>query len=1657
MSKRIKNSLAMLLAIIFTVTTIIPAYSTLVAAAEEEVVTTLLDFEDGESYTFGPNFVPGYMGVVTTEKTSGEKSFRRDWKGKVGPYENFVTFSSKMGSYFDFSDAELLALDFYIDNVDNWNLVYDGRAGIEFRANSNNATYKHITIPSGLNQGWNTIEIKISELGDLDIAKITDIKITPLKLGWWGNDGGFPNIPSGYDESVANVSLRVDNIRKIKNPKDKIAPTCNAHKIDMLTVADTFVIAKLNQFADNKTSNDKLDFTLYASESPINIDNVATSSVIIEGINGAVAKISDLKVNTAYYFAVKCTDEAGNFTYLFNSDPITTKSDNRDIATSILDFEDDEKYTFGPNFVPGYMGVVTTEKTSGEMSFRRDWKGKVGPYENFVIFSSEAGSYFDFSDAEILAIDLYIDNIDNWNLVYDGRAGIEFRANANDSTYKHITIPSGLKQGWNTIEISISELGDLDIAKITDIKITPLRLGWWGNDGGFPNIPSGYDESVANVSLRIDNIRKIKNPKDKIAPTCNANKIDMLTVADTFVIAKLNQFADNQTAIDKLTYCLYVSENPINESNVEACEKKIEGISGDSVKITDLKANTAYYFSVKCIDEADNFTYLFNTEPIITKSDNRDIVTPILDFEDGEKYTFGPNFVPGYMGVVTTEKTSGEMSFRRDWKGKVGPYENFVIFSSEAGSYFDFSDAEILAIDLYIDNIENWNLVYDGSAGIEFRANANDSTYKHITIPKDLKQGWNTIEINMNSFAGLEIDKITDIKITPIKLGWWGNDGGSPTIPSGYDESVANVSLRIDNIRKIKNPIDRTAPIYYNTDIVANAISGTHIKLEFPQFSDNISAKENLIYTVYASKTPLDSSNVESCANNVTVRGILLATLTNLTADTDYYFALKCTDEAGNSKYLFFDKTFRTSKTADYFSAPIFSCESLPTESYGPTFTTMKGYNADVKTEGKASLMGTITNRPHYENLIVAYRQSNPIDMSKCNVLSLDLYIDDIDVYNTHWKNHLYLLITNDKNAVNSGTTLSYITFELGDLVEGWNSLQLPLDHSIDLSTVWALRISTHKQWQNDSGHNPGSAAAAVSVGIDNVRGEYIPLSMDKTKPVMQGSYLQVDHISNSSISILHSEASDNITNKNSMVYEIIVSEEKITSENVSTINGIKVKTTGRSGEITDLKADTEYYFAVCAIDEAGNKSDYIIGKEGYKTYSNFKDHWYMLTDCDKESGVTYYPDDWVPRVPSFTSETVAQGTTAITKTLANNSETWHNVVTINSGIKKDIGLATRVDFKLYIESLELFEEYWYGHLYFVITDAYGQYAAYSIPKDIKEGWNDISVSLYGKDIDLTNISELRITPVGSNSNDGSLHIKDVEEGVDISLRVAIDYITAVYDASLLPTLAPTDSDATYITNCDAIDDGGYWNMGVTLDEFEKTEGAASVKKTFGYGFIKENTLTYVALEPMNMNGAESLLFDLYVSNIALLKNRTKIVVKLGSSQRSEEKYIAFNLPIDDFQVGWNQVQIELDSAFDIRADFDIENIILFSLYCEKSIFLKGESVELRLDNIRMAGDIGSDEDNKDDSQIQDIYPSKEPNKEYSEEIVTETKYETEIINKTQYHKSEPINKISVKTYTHNKGYQMYIWVLAIAVPIVCICGLVVLFITDRKIKRRKQ
>ena len=70
--------------------------------------------------------------------------------------------------------------------------------------------------------------------------------------------------------------------------------------------------------------------------------------------------------------------------------------------------------------------------------------------------------------------------------------------------------------------------------------------------------------------------------------------------------------------------------------------------------------------------------------------------------------------------------------------------------------------------------------------------------------------------------------------------------------------SVVTVSVWFKAI----DPTDTSAPIYDSKTISAASVGGTYITVEYPQFTDNRTLKENLVYTVYVSEKQLDISNV---------------------------------------------------------------------------------------------------------------------------------------------------------------------------------------------------------------------------------------------------------------------------------------------------------------------------------------------------------------------------------------------------------------------------------------------------------------------------------------------------------------------------------------------------------------------------------------------------------------------------------------------------------------------------------------------------------------------------------------------------------------------------------------------------------------------------
>lgn len=1037
----------------------------------------------------------------------------------------------------------------------------------------------------------------------------------------------------------------------------------------------------------------------------------------------------------------------------------------------------------------------------------------------------------------------------------------------------------------------------------------------------------------------------------------------------------------------------------------------------------------------------------------------------LFGFEEGSDVKYYPQSVPGHFGTTTDFRTEGGKALRRDWGARGGIYLNMFQFMHSDDSAIDLSGADVLMMDFYIGNIgvyrEYWeNHVYIILAECGYTLKPEESTFQVVAMPGGLQQGWNLIEINLKEI-NLDLSNIGAIRITPSDT--WTNDWGyNPDKETTGNK--ADITFGVDNVRKISGGADVTAPFRGQGAVALNSATGTTIGITWPQFSDNYTLKDKIVYEVYASEEPLNSTVLADMKPGCTVTGALGGTVTGLESNTSYYFAVRAIDEAGNSSVIYSPESYSTLEFSDSRHVGILSCEEIPSEAKAPNFVANGAiYNTEIKSEGKGSISNVLQKRGMYENLLIGYRTTSPVDVTGCNVLRMDFYIDNLEHYQKFWSGRLYMLVgTSQDSCGQSDTASQYASYAIPtDLKEGWNTLEFLLDPSeIDLSAIWTIRISTASDWVNWTPFEQTDQSCELLVAFDNVYAEYISVENDKNPPKYGAGMLKNSEYTQTTVSLRWPSATDSLTVASALRYDVYLAEEKITEKNISRLSPMTSATGVNYTTVTGLIPDTEYYSAVKVCDEAGNYA-LISSDESFRTGKEEKDYWKMLCDCDSGGNFTIGPQ-YIPDTPSFDYSNRSEGTSAVFKKI-DSRELWYNILLIEFSEKQDISRASRVTFDVYIEDNPSYEKYWADKYYFVLRDEYNAVAVCKIPVDVEPGWNTVSFGVYGLEVDLTAITAMRLTPANGWQNEGTPPV--VNDGDSAQVTVGLDNVYATYDPDLVPTVIEKNDDtgSVIISDCDDIKEGGYWNSDVVNDMFEKTEGTASVKHVFTNTFIRSNALQYVSLEPLNLTGAEELRFDLFVSNANLLKNRAKIGVMLTNSASANEPYIIWELSLKDYlgklQNGWNSMALPVSEASTFSFNFDWENIYMFRFYCITSNFLTGESVDIRLDNIRMVGEnIGKSLPTEDEGG--DDYNNSDNGYDYGfDDTVYDNSgsggYGNMSETPVDRQNSDPIKKLTKNNVYHYLGYGAYIYILAIAVPAV-IGGGIGVYLLITKLKRKK-
>lgn len=294
-------------------------------------------------------------------------------------------------------------------------------------------------------------------------------------------------------------------------------------------------------------------------------------------------------------------------------------------------------------------------------------------------------------------------------------------------------------------------------------------------------------------------------------------------------------------------------------------------------------------------------------------------------------------------------------------------------------------------------------------------------------------------------------------------------------------------------------------------------------------------------------------------------------------------------------------------------------------------------------------------------------------------------------------------------------------------------------------------------------------------------------------------------------------------------------------------------------------------------------------------------------------------------------------------------------------------GMGT-LDLNVYVsdwEAMKASEGFTGLKIRFYPTEGLGDDSAITIPMDtanFQSGWNHVQASL--KNVAIEKLYALRIF-IEDNAT--------AESSCDLKLSYKNIYAVKAKEGEgpIVPENpdqpARPDTGAVYISDCETLDDpeaGSWYPSTVKLDTKSKSEGKASVTNNLSAEqALRENSFRFVPVSPLDLTGGKELRFDMYVSDPALLAQRTSWAVRLSSSSRGTDDYIQWTLAdFGTLKEGWNSVTLKLDDA-KTSGDFQLSSVEAFYMLAEEASFEEGELVMVKLDNIRVSGASSGDKD----------------------------------------------------------------------------------------------
>lgn len=1043
----------------------------------------------------------------------------------------------------------------------------------------------------------------------------------------------FPNEEYQFQIIVRDGSNRETNydVLTVKTPVDTEPPTVANKDIRVIGTNTNLIQIDMDRCEDNVTPKDKIQYYL-----SIKKQSESTYRITDHGNLGYKPDYwyiyRNLEPGTTYNILVEAYDENNNkLTYNVLTAKTETLSNPPVISNRYLTISNITNESLDISWEKGSDDVTPQPKLYYNLKYslhnKDDWRFIKGArdWTSTRAGNLEPNTWYDFrvvvEDAQSQGTPYEIATAKTMPMYYEKDKEAPNLSNKKLSVSN--ATDNSLTLNWTK---AVDNLFDDEDLSYTVMYREPSS-GRYSRDGAEQgrNISSSYISSlkpnttyefIVRVEDRLGNrstydilTYTTSNAQDKTAPTISNKTVTATGVTYGSVTLTWNKATDNVTKQENLQYSVF-------RDGVLCKKMKNE----TSYIVGDLKPSTKYTFEVRVEDEAGNISK-YNTVQATTTAKPVEVVKYPILIEYKQITSENANDFWGDGGSIKYDPTTKTLTLA------------WVDLMSDDDAICLYDDITIKLIgqntvkgSIYADYTGDLTITGDGSLSVKGAYPLNGWLSALV-----LKDGC-TVELDATGYdsPGLGLDDcLLGVDHSTLKVkGGKGNrsiravttfwmDGCEFLSNHSYDKVRymfldANGKEATDEI--IIGPKIVKDPVLVNDEIEVEGVTEDGALLSWVPATDDTTPQSDLVYTLYTMRRYGDSDysfykdgrNLTSCK------------LYNLKPNTEYYAQVRVADKDGNLTF-YKETSFKTLPESD---------KTVPTLANGTINVTDVTYSSASISWAKASDNVTAQDKLYY---MAGYKKSsepesglqfdvynaagNGNDMTSCTIENLDpetSYDFYVVVYDEAGNGAEYTKTTIVTEALPDVTapSLGEVTISVDDLTQ--TSISLSWSHATDdrtpqdkLAYTVEYRKAGESAWNTINAGNANaytidaltedtdyevSIKVADEAGNETSYGGFTITTLpvpDVTAPTLADSKIVVGAVTDSSISISWTAASDDRTAQDKLEY-IVECTDVATGTTTEYSAG-----NANQYDITGLEPNTSYSINVIVKDEVGNFNRY--------------------------------------------------------------------------------------------------------------------------------------------------------------------------------------------------------------------------------------------------------------------------------------------------------------------------------------------------------------------------------------------------------------------------------------------------------------------------------